>query len=143
MGLKELKLLKEELTNKLKNSLSELISGPEVSVVISDDLERIVITLLTTKQNKETASASITENLLIYNTKDPNNIVFQGSSRNVVYRNGSVNGISSDHGQIDLTTLFMLNQFVRNFCVENEMLEIETKQEEQADTAVGVEGSEE
>ena len=135
MGIKELKILKEELSSKLKSSLSELISGPEIAVVISEDLERIIITLLTSKQNKEAGSTTITENLLIYNTKDKNNLVFQGSGKNILYRNSAVNGFSSDHGQIDLTTLFMLQQFVFNFCLENDLLEAE--QLKQTDTELG------
>lgn len=134
MGLKELKQLKNELTNQLQSSLQELVTGPEIGVVISDDLERIVVTLLTTKQNKESMSTSLTENILIYNTKDKNNMVFQGSGKNVIYKNGTVNGFSSDHGQIDLTTLFMLQQFIYNFCVTNELLETDNKN---IDTAVG------
>jgi hypothetical protein len=141
MGLKQLKQLKEELTQKLKESLEELISGPEAAVIISDDLERIVVTLTTAKQNKESNTANMTENILIYNTKDQNNIVFQGSSKSVVYRNGAVSGFSADNGQIDLTTLYMLQQFIYNFCLQNELLELE--KEEEADTAVGEEGSEE
>lgn len=134
MGLKELKQLKNELTNQLQSSLQELVTGPEIGVVISDDLERIIVTLLTTKQNKESMSTSLTENILIYNTKDKNNMVFQGSGKNVIYKNGTVNGFSSDHGQIDLTTLFMLQQFIYNFCVTNELLETDNKN---IDTAVG------
>ena len=141
MGIKELKVLKEELVNKLKSSLAELISGPEIGVAISDDLERIIVTLLTNKQNKEAISTTITENLLIYNTKDKNNLVFQGSGKNIFYKNNAINGYSSDHGQIDLTTLFMLQQFLFNFCLENDLLESEELK--QTDAELGGNQSEE
>lgn len=136
MGLKELKNLKNDLTNQLQVSLGELIAGPEISVTISDDLERIVIILTTNKQHKETLSTNLTENILIYHIKDQQNMTFQGSGKTVVYKNGAVNGFSSEHGQIDLTTLFMLQQFVYNFCVENELIE---SQDKETDTAVGEE----
>lgn len=139
MGIKQFKQIKEDLTKRLQERFKELISGPEVTVVISDDLERIVVTLITTKSSKESSSTFSTENLLIYNLKDPNNMVFQGYGKTVVYKNNTVSGFSADYGQIDLTTLYMLQQLIYNFCLENELIELQ----ENTETAVGVEGSEE
>lgn len=130
MGLKELKNLKNDLTNQLQASLGELIAGPEIAVAISDDLEQIIITLVTNKQHKETLSTNLTENILIYHIKDQQNMTFQGSGKTVVYKNGAVNGFSSEHGQIDLTTLFMLQQFVYNFCLEKELIESNDSEQE-------------
>jgi hypothetical protein len=123
MGVKQLKQIKEDLTNKLQDKVKELIIGPEVVVTISDDLERIMINLTTTRNNKESMVTTYTENLLIYNTKDKNNMVFQGYGKNVIYKNNIVSGFSADYGQIDLTTLYMLQQFLYTFCLENELIE--------------------
>jgi phosphoribosyl-AMP cyclohydrolase len=128
MGIKQLKILKEELTTKLKEEITQVVSGPEANVVISDDLERIVITLSVQKQNKETLSTNVTENILIYNVKDSGNLFYQGTSKNIFYKNGAISGYSSEHSQIDLTTLYMLQQFIFKFCLDNEL--IEEKEEE-------------
>lgn len=131
MDVRQFKKIKEDLTSQLQERLKELIVGPEVSVFISDDLERIVVTLLTSKQNKESAATMVTENLLIYNIKDPHNLLFQGYGKTTVYKNNLVNGFSADYGQIDLTTLYMLQQFIYNFCLETSLIENkETSQDE-------------
>lgn len=134
MDVKQFKKMKEDLTSQLQERLKELIVGPEVSVIISDDLERIVVTLLTSKQNKETAATIVTENLLIYNIKDPHNLLFQGYGKTTVYKNNLVNGFSADYGQIDLTTLYMLQQFIYNFCLETSLIENKETDSESLET---------
>jgi hypothetical protein len=122
MGVKELKSLKEEIIIKLKTVLEGLISGPKISVNVSDDLERLYISMLTERKNQD-STMSFTENNFVFDVKNSNNLIFQGSNKTMIYKDTKLSGMLVDNVQIDLITLYTIQQAIYNFAKENELIE--------------------
>jgi hypothetical protein len=126
MGIKELKSLKEEIIQKLKTVLEGLISGPKISVNVSDDLERLYISMLTERKNAD-STMSFTENNFVFDVKNSNNLIFQGSNKTMIYKDTKLSGMLVDNVQIDLITLYTIQQAIYNFAKENELIEISSQ----------------
>jgi hypothetical protein len=127
MSVKELKTFKETIIQKLKATIENLISGPTVSVNVSDDLERLYVSMLTERKNQD-ATISFTENNFIFDIKTANNIVFQGSNKTMVYKDNKLSGILTDNVQIDLITLYTIQQTIYNFAQANELIDLDSKE---------------
>jgi len=127
MSVKELKTFKETIIQKLKATIENLISGPTVSVNVSDDLERLYVSMLTERKNQD-ATISFTENNFIFDIKEANNIVFQGSNKTMVYKDNKLSGILTDNVQIDLITLHTIQQTIYNFAQANELIDLDSKE---------------
>lgn len=126
MSVKELKTFKETIIQKLKATMESLISGPTISVNLSDDLERLYVSMLTERKNQDDTVA-FTENNFIFNVKTSNNLVFQGSNKTILYKDNRLSGVLTDNVQIDLITLYTIQQTIYNFAKENELIEMSTE----------------
>lgn len=128
------KKLKAELQNEIKTKLQTLIAqiipGGTILVDVSEDIDIFTFDILMEKQISKT-TLGVTENVLIYDTKDPDNIVFKGSTRISVYKaredghygRENLYSIAATNAEIDLRTLYSLRNRLKNFAQENELLD--------------------
>jgi hypothetical protein len=125
MGIKELKLLKKDIVDQLKQRLEEVVSGPVISVSLNDALEVFTISMLIEQKTNESTGVS-TENILIYDITKKDNIVFQGSSKTLLYKKDKIAGILNENIQVDLNSLYLLQQVIYNFCITLDLIENES-----------------
>ena len=124
MGIKELKALKQDLVDKLKTRLEEIVTGPVIGVTVNDTLEVFTISMVTEKKANESTGV-VTENILVYDIKQKDNVLFQGGSKTLLYKNGKIAGILNENIQIDLTSLYTLQQVLYSFCLAFDLIEKE------------------
>ena len=123
MGIKELKEIKKELEIKLQTAMSTLIADAVISAEISDALDTVVVTVVK-EQDKDANTKWKTENYLVYQLANPENIIFQGTNKTFFLNNKkNITGMLANNAQVDLNTLYTLQQALYKFCVENELLE--------------------
>lgn len=123
MGIKEFKLIKKELEQKLQEQMSALISDARITAEISDALDTIVVGVIKA-QDKDANTKWQTENYLVYQLANPENIIFQGTNKTFLLNNRKdITGLLTNNAQVDLNTLYTLQQAVYRFCIDNELLE--------------------
>lgn len=123
MGIKEFKEIKKELETKLQSSMSTLIADAVINAEISDALDTLVVTVVK-EQDKDANTKWKTENYLVYQLANPENIIFQGTNKTFFLNNKkNITGMLANNAQVDLNTLYTLQQALHKFCVENELIE--------------------
>lgn len=128
MGIKKLKELKKELEEKLNETISALISDAKIIAEISDNLEILRIGIIK-QQDKDASTQWKTENYIIYNINDKDNAIFQGTNITTVLNNqGNVAGVLNNNSQIDLNTLYTLQQTLYKFAIEQELIELKNEE---------------
>lgn len=132
MGIKELKEIKGKLALQLTELLQTLIGGATIETVVSDDLETLQA-VITSQIEKDTGTTVHITNILTFNVNNPKNIMFSGSNRTVLKTEAKdVAGIVANNTQIDLFTLENLKNMIYQFCVDNDLIETETKNQQDA-----------
>lgn len=128
MGIKKIKEIKKELELKLHESISALIADAEIATEISDSLEVLRVGVIK-EQAKDASTKWRTENYITYNVNDKDNIIFQGSNiTNIVNNTGQIVGILANNSQIDLNTLYTLQQTIYKFAINHELIELNTQE---------------
>lgn len=125
--------LQEDIKAKLQTLIAQIIPGGTILVNVSEDIDVFTFDILMEKQISKT-TLGVTENILIYDTKDPDNIVFKGSTRISVYKaredghygRENLYSIASTNAEIDLRTLFSLRNRLKAFAQDNDLLEAPT-----------------
>lgn len=128
MGIKKIKEIKKELEAKLLDTMFHLIGDAKLTADISDSLEILRVGIIK-EQDRDASTKWITENYIVYNVNDKDNIVFQGTniSRFINNTDNTV-GILTNNSQVDLTTLYTLQQTLYKFAVDNELIELNTNE---------------
>jgi hypothetical protein len=128
MGIKQIKELKKELEDKLHQTMSALISDAKIVAEISDNLEVLRIGIMK-QQDKDVSTQWKTENYITYNINDKDNVTFQGTNITTVFNNqGNVVGVLTNNSQIDLNTLYTLQQTLYKFAVNHELIELNNEE---------------
>jgi hypothetical protein len=123
MGIKEFKAIKKELEEKLQIQMSSLIADANITAEISDALDVVIIGIIK-EQDKDANTKWKTENYLVYQLANPENIIFQGTNKTFLLNNRKdITGLLTNNAQVDLNTLYTLQQAVYRFCIDNELLE--------------------
>jgi hypothetical protein len=122
--------LKTDIHAKLLSIIHQLIPNSVIYVNVSDDIEVFTFEILMENKISKT-TVTITENILVYDINDPENLVFKGSGKIAIYKPkdnseafNSVNlySLASTNAEIDLRTLFSLKNRLKDFAEKENLL---------------------
>lgn len=137
--LENFKQLQKELQNdihaKLQSIMAQLIPGSLITVTVADDIEEFVFNIIMENKISKT-TMTVTENVLIYNINDPDNLIFKGSGKVVIYKakennneafnTANLYSLASTHAEIDLRTLYSLRNRLKEFVTKEGLISGET-----------------
>jgi aconitase B len=128
MGIKQIKELKKELEDKLNETISALIADAKITAEVSDSLEILRVGIMK-QQDKDASTQWKTENYITYNINDKDNIIFQGTNITTIFNNtGNTAGVLVNNSQIDLNTLYTLQQTLYKFAINHELIELNNEE---------------
>ena len=123
--------LKNDIHAKLQSIMAKLIPNSIINVTVSDDIEVFTFEILMENKISKT-TVTVTENILTYDIKDPDNLVFQGSGKVIIYKNkqtgnevfssSTLYSLASTNAEIDLRTLFSLRNRLKDFADKEGLL---------------------
>ena len=136
------KELKNDIHAKLQSIMSQLIPGSLITVAVSDDIEEFIFTIVMENKISKT-TVTITENILTYNINDPDNLIFKGSGKILIYKakenkdeafnSATLYSLASTNAEIDLRTLYSLRNRLKDFANKEGLLPEETITRETVD----------